>query len=101
MNLSPWSRIKLLREVGSTWERLGLGDATRRDGTGPNAYRLYGIPLPSVSEVSLERREWADLLVEQLTETLHCVTQESTRAGLVRLAALCAAWVEDLDRRPS
>lgn len=43
---------------------------------------------------------WAHVLVEEVSETVGCLTDEGAmRRELLQVAAVAVAWIEDIDRR--
>ena len=42
---------------------------------------------------------WAGILLEEVGEALTTPSREELRKKLIQVAAVCVAWVEDLDRR--
>lgn len=65
----------------------------------------YGIPTEARAKERCEEAfkeglgTWADIAVEELAEVV-CARDDVVRRGeLVQLAAVCAAWIEDIDRR--
>jgi len=84
-----------------------FGDQHHPNGTGPNG-QLLGTPMPSVlaairSSVddANERGEatWIGILFEEVFEAAVEQDREKLRAELLQVAAVCAAWISDLDRR--
>jgi hypothetical protein len=54
------------------------------------------------SQVVTGRLSWLDILVEELAEAVEAIDAgdtDATRAELVQVAAVVAAWVECIDRR--
>jgi hypothetical protein len=47
------------------------------------------------------RVTWAHILQEEFVEALAEVEPEPLRAELIQIAAVCAAWIYDIDRRTS
>jgi hypothetical protein len=44
---------------------------------------------------------WAAILYEEFTEALAETDPAKLRAELLQVAAVCAAWIYDIDRRPA
>ncbi|WP_405710042.1 hypothetical protein OG264_15995 [Streptomyces xanthophaeus] len=44
---------------------------------------------------------WGHILYEEFTEAMAETDPAKLRAELIQIAAVCAAWVSDLDRRPA
>lgn len=47
-----------------------------------------------------QRLDWTGILLEEVYEALAETDPAKLRAELIQVAAVCAAWVSDLDRRP-
>ncbi|MFF5778127.1 NUDIX hydrolase [Streptomyces virginiae] len=80
-----------------------FGDQRHTDGTGGEHYEA----LAGVHRRTCERaaqhpelgQRWALVLLEEVYEALAESDPARLRAELIQIAAVCAAWVSDLDRR--
>lgn len=86
-----------------------FGDQHHPDGTGPDA-RLLGTTLPNVLDAirgavddanTRGDATWLGILLEEVFEAAIEQDPARLRAELHQVAAVCAAWVHDLDRRPA
>ncbi len=65
----------------------------------------YEIPLEQRAkdncELAFSNNEgtWADIALEEFAEVVFAPDEASRRTELVQLAAVCVAWIEDLDRK--
>lgn len=82
-----------------------FGDQRHPDGTGDEHY----VALAAIARRTCERaakhpelgQRWALVLLEETYEALAETDPAKLRAELIQVAAVCAAWVSDLDRRPT
>lgn len=80
-----------------------FGDQQHLDGTGAEHY--VGMADEARDNVELfvaqhSGPEWALVLLEEVYEALAESDPARLRAELIQVAAVCAAWVSDIDRRP-
>lgn len=84
------------------------GDQRHPDGTGPDgtwmgmsfAESAKAIRCAVDDLASRGETPWAGILLEEVFEALAESDRPRLRAELVQVAAVCAAWISDLDRRP-
>jgi hypothetical protein len=87
-----------------------FGDQHHRDGTGPDRVWSFTGPASFVASTAREAVEqlaaegdgyvsWLDIALEEFAEAAAESDPARLRAELVQVAAVCAAWVYDLDRR--
>ncbi|MGP3686507.1 hypothetical protein ACTVZO_17675 [Streptomyces sp. IBSNAI002] len=88
-----------------------FGDQRRPDGTGPRT-ASWG-RLVHADEAATEARQrcqraaergdltWRHVLNEEMAEAFAESDPTKLRTELIQVAAVCAAWVSDLDRRPA
>ena len=79
------------------------GDQRHADGTGAEHY----VAMADEAREDVERfvaqhsgPEWALILLEEVYEALAEADPAKLRAELVQVAAVCAAWIVDLNSRP-
>ncbi|MEU4947683.1 hypothetical protein [Streptomyces lavendulae] len=88
-----------------------FGDQRHPDGTGPST-TVWAPPLPADRFAAAARTRcqraaergdltWLHVLNEEVAEALAESDPAKLRAELVQVAAVCAAWVSDIDRRPA
>lgn len=78
-----------------------FGDQRHRDGTNlANRDWADHAKAQCQNAADEDRLTWAHILQEEFTEALAETDPAKLRAELVQVAAVCAAWVSDLDRRP-
>lgn len=83
------------------------GPQSYGNGTGPtrNVFGHAALTLAGMArdlcDVRAERGEatWLDILLEEVFEAAAEDSQTKLRSELVQVAAVCAAWVEDIDAR--
>ncbi|WP_328739904.1 hypothetical protein OHA91_22890 [Streptomyces erythrochromogenes] len=81
-----------------------FGDQRHPDGTQDDAYnRTMRDAARAICEQHANRETltWAHVLDEEYREALAETDPAKLRAELIQIAAVCAAWVSDLDRRPA
>lgn len=85
-----------------------FGDQRHPDGTGPHV-RFLGMSLSAIEGIVKNVTErnncigeaiWLPILLEEVFEALAEPDPAQLRAELVQVAAVCAAWISDIDRRP-
>ncbi|MFD3802610.1 hypothetical protein ACFWTC_03055 [Streptomyces sp. NPDC058619] len=88
-----------------------FGDQRHPDGTGPNT-PVWAPLLPADRFAAAARTRcqhaaergdltWLHVLNEEVAEAFAESDPTKLRAELIQIAAVCAAWVSDLDRRPA
>jgi len=79
------------------------GDQRHPDGTGgPMAQQCADITRAGCQQAAEDGSlTWKHILAEEVWEALAETDPGRLRAELVQVAAVCAAWIHDLDRRPS
>ncbi|MFD4740579.1 hypothetical protein ACFWNQ_24925 [Streptomyces virginiae] len=92
-------------------ERNKFGDQRHPDGSGPTLGFLGRTidQYVTVTRTVADRHNaadpamtpWALILLEEVFEACAEADPTRLRAELVQVAAVCAAWVSDLDRRPA
>ncbi|WP_304452872.1 hypothetical protein [Nocardiopsis sp. YSL2] len=119
-----------VREVDAERQRqlATWGDQHHPDGTGPDhavfgvrfselaealkghndyvrdASRWRGMEVPGMDLIPsppAPRTQWAPVLLEEVAEALAESDASTLRAELIQVAAVCAAWVADIDQRGS
>lgn len=79
-----------------------FGDQRHPDGTGPPIYqhsaRRYRDHADRAAAGGV--LAWRDILLEEVHENLAESDPATLRAELLQVAAVCAAWISDIDRRP-
>ncbi|HET6355994.1 hypothetical protein [Streptomyces sp.] len=101
------SGLKTFAEAVDTERQAQLakwGDQKHPDGTGAEYY--VGMADQARDDVehaaeSLSGPRWALILLEEVYEALAESDPAKLRAELIQAAAVIAAWVSDLDRRPA
>ncbi|MFE1550602.1 hypothetical protein [Streptomyces sp. NPDC058718] len=81
-----------------------FGDQKHPDGTGiaPEQTKLANNARAMCQQVFAEGRgDWAHVLFEEVREALAESDPAKLRAELIQVAAVCAAWIYDIDRRPA
>ncbi|WP_051734993.1 MULTISPECIES: hypothetical protein [Streptomyces] len=77
------------------------GDQRHRDGTNlANDGWAAHAKAQCQNAADEDRLTWAHILQEEFTEVMAETNPARLRAELIQVAAVCAAWVSDLDRRP-
>lgn len=78
-----------------------FGDQRHPDGTGLTGDDERANSARHMCQAMAERGEvtWRDILWEEVAEALAESDSAKLRAELIQVAAVCAAWVSDLDRR--
>ncbi|MEU0665707.1 hypothetical protein ABZ508_26475 [Streptomyces lavendulocolor] len=78
------------------------GDQRHRDGTRASNREWADEARAACQHAADEDAlSWAAILYEEFTEVLAEEDPAKLRAELVQVAAVCAAWISDLDRRPT
>ncbi len=81
-----------------------FGDQRHPDGTGRLGYAQKATTARFACQTSAVDEEggprWSLVLLEEVYEALAETNQAQLRAELVQVAAVCAAWVWDIDQRP-
>ncbi|WP_206337337.1 hypothetical protein [Streptomyces sp. Z26] len=80
-----------------------FGDQHHPDGTGGSGPRYTADRYRSIVDQALQGDgpTWRDVLLEEVYEALAEEDPDALRVELVQVAAVCAAWVSDLDSRTS
>ncbi|OKJ06812.1 hypothetical protein [Kitasatospora sp. CB01950] len=78
-----------------------FGDQHHPDGTGLPIYAHSAVRYREQADRNAESGvlAWRDVLLEEVYEALAESDPAKLRAELVQVAAVCAAWIHDLDRR--
>lgn len=101
------------------------GDQRHPDGTGDKP-ALFGMPMAAIAEVikgvnadlrspldysvwlradekptAVHRPQWLPIFLEEVFEAAAEADPEKLRVELIQVAAVCAAWISDIDRRPT
>lgn len=80
------------------------GEQTHADGTGEHFIHPEAVTAMR-NEVERafaeERGTWRHILSEEIAEAFSESSPERLREELVQVAAVAAAWIEDIDRRPA
>ncbi|MFE5675083.1 hypothetical protein ACFQ7B_07665 [Streptomyces erythrochromogenes] len=78
-----------------------FGDQKHPDGTGRPNLRFLATRYRDQADLLIESEAitWAAVLQEEVYEALAETDPAKLRAELIQVAAVCAAWVSDLDRR--
>ncbi|MFJ1865503.1 NUDIX hydrolase [Streptomyces sp. NPDC088097] len=97
-------------DVESGRQLAKFGDQRHPDGTGPNTeVWIPLLPASRAADAALTRCQraaergnltWQHILDKEVAEVRAESNPAKLRAELVQVAAVCAAWVSDLDRRP-
>ncbi|MET7458092.1 NUDIX hydrolase [Streptomyces sp. NPDC005574] len=79
------------------------GEQHHPDGTGGSGALYVADRYRSIVDQGLEDGSvtWRDVLLEEVFEALAEPDPARLRAELVQVSAVCAAWIADLDSRPS
>ncbi|MEU6294847.1 hypothetical protein [Streptomyces erythrochromogenes] len=79
-----------------------FGDQRHPDGTGSASQQVAAGAARARCHVAAEQgaMAWQHILDEEVREALAESDPAQLRAELIQIAAVCAAWVSDLDRRP-
>lgn len=78
------------------------GDQRHRDGTSSGNASWAQEALAQCQHAADEDAlTWGHILYEEFTEVMSETDPAKLRAELIQVAAVCAAWVSDLDRRPA
>lgn len=84
------------------------GDQRHPDGTHPDLVWAFTGPAAYVAQCARSECQrlfeegygtWRDILREEVAEAFEQDDPATLRAELVQIAAVCAAWVSDIDRR--
>ncbi|MGW7435675.1 hypothetical protein [Streptomyces sp. NPDC054849] len=79
-----------------------FGDQRHRDGTSIGNANWAQEALAQCQQATDEDcLTWGHILYEEFTEVMAETDPARLRAELLQVAAVCAAWVSDLDRRPA
>ncbi|MGA5424554.1 hypothetical protein [Streptomyces lavendulocolor] len=81
-----------------------FGDQRHPDGTGRQGYAETADAARFTCQMDAEEPDgprWSLILLEKVYEALAESDPARLRAELVQVAAVCAAWISDLDRRPT
>lgn len=62
---------------------------------------LAMLPAPADRAAASGVLAWRDVLLEEVHEALAESDQDRLRAELLQVAAVCAAWISDIDSRPT
>ena len=78
-----------------------FGEQHREDGTGGPVMATRADEAIACRDYLAEHggADWRSLLLAQVYEAMADDSGDGVRAGLVRTAALCVAWIEDIDSR--
>jgi hypothetical protein len=85
------------------------GDQHHPDGTGHDRVWAFTGPASYVAACARQQTEdlaadgyatWTDIALEEFAEAIAESDPVKLRAELVQVAAVCAAWIADLDSRP-
>lgn len=78
-----------------------FGEQHHPDGTGGTVHRYlaarYRTTVDTAAATGVE--SWRDILLEEVHEALAETAPAELRTELVQVAAVCAAWIADLDSR--
>jgi hypothetical protein len=78
------------------------GDQRHPDGTGRPGDRDAADRMRAAGQANgPEQDNWRDILAEEVAEAFAEVDPGLLRAELVQVAAVCAAWIRDIGRRPA
>lgn len=76
------------------------GDQRHPDGTGLHyPFRAAQAKIDCEAARALGELTWRDILIEEVYEALAETDPAKLRAELVQVAAVCATWIYDIDRR--
>lgn len=88
-----------------------FGDQRHPDGTGPHTASWGALIHADTAATEARQRcqqaaargdlTWRHVLNEEVAEAFAESDPERLRAELVQVAAVCAAWISDIDRRPA
>lgn len=96
-------RITVLMDIDAERNRQDekWGPQTHPSGTGSSFWAAQEETAKAVCEVRAERGTitWKDILYEEVAEAFAEGDEARLRAELVQVAAVAAAWAEDIDRR--
>jgi hypothetical protein len=85
-----------------------FGEQHHRDGTGPDRVWAFTGPAEYVADCARANTDqladegcvtWLDIALEEFAEAAAESDPTKLRAELVQVAAVCAAWIADLDSR--
>lgn len=97
------SLARFAEEIGAERQRQldKWGDPHHPDGTSGHNYRREADAARRASRRVLDRDTvtWAHILREEFWEAMAETDTVKLRAELIQVAAVCAAWVEDIDGR--
>jgi hypothetical protein len=117
MSADAWKRTDLiLREILAERDRQDAkwGEQDHPDFVATNEVltispdercRYYFIPTPDEAKSNCESARaagvlaWADILVEEVSETIGAENESELCEELIHVAAVCTAWVEAIRRR--
>lgn len=79
------------------------GDQHHPDGTGGSGALYVADRYRTVVDHALDKgtATWRDIVLEEVYEALAEKDPARLRAELVQVAAICAAWIADIDSRPA
>lgn len=97
------SRLRVLTDVSDERNRQieKFGEQDRENGTG-SFYRTDAADAKSICQSRpSDENTWDEILLEEVYEALETEPQdvENLRKELIQVAAVCVAWVENLDRK--
>lgn len=78
------------------------GEQYHNDGTDEPEYRTLRQHYTLMNDTNVRQSRdntWDTILLEEVYEALSETDTERLRAELVQVAAVCAAWIEDIDTR--
>ncbi|MEU9470473.1 NUDIX hydrolase [Streptomyces avermitilis] len=80
-----------------------FGDQHHPDGTGGSGALYVADRYRSIVDEGLNTGSvtWRDVLLEEVFEALAESDPATLRAELVQVSAVCAAWISDIDSRPT
>lgn len=94
---------RILAELGFQDAKWGSG-RHQTDGTGEEFFsRDLSDSVRRLTELKFEAGQgtWADILLEEVYEALCERNPRKLKAELIQVAAVCAAWVVDIETRPT
>ncbi|MFB7162294.1 NUDIX hydrolase [Streptomyces sp. NPDC056242] len=85
------------------WQLRKFGEQHHPDGTGLPGDTLRADNAREVCQAMARRGEttWRGILAEEIAEAFAETDPAKLRAELVQVSAVCAAWIADLDSRPT
>lgn len=89
--------------IPERWRQLKKwGVQSHPDGTNPHRYDSDAEFYTEINDWRVAHHEpspWSHILLEEVFEAMCETEPEPLRTELIQVAAVCVAWVEDLDRR--